>query len=208
MGFEILIESLVGMFTSPDETFKRASNSEISLVIPVILLLVIGVLLGAVIMRELPAKEESLRQSGRTLTHNIEPQIKAEKAKASFFPIFILLFWVLFNIAFSIIITKMNGMGEISGIFKCTSLLVYPFFVAILLKLIVSFVPFLGFLYSLVMLAVSIWTLFALWKIAVAVGQLAPMDGAVAAGVPAFFFMLFWMSYGLIVDLFVYRFAG
>lgn len=206
--FEIIKDGLVEMATDPENAFKKISTSSMNLIIPVVVLIIIGILLGAVVTKQLPGKIEKMKESGRDLTHNVEPQIKAEKAKAFVYPFFTVGFWFFFNIAFAMMISRMNGLGEMSGIFKSTSMLVYPYFIAIFIKFITAFVPALGFLYMLVLLALALWTMFLLWKISVVVGQLAPMDGALASFVPAFFFMMLWLSYDLIINLFVYRFAS
>lgn len=206
--FEIVKDGLVEMVTDPDNAFKKISTSNMNLLIPVVVLIIMGILLGAVVMKQLPGKIDQMKESGRELTHNVDPQIKSEKAKAFVYPFFTVGFWFLFNIAFSMMISKMNGLGEMSGIFKSTSMLVYPYFIAIFLKYLFSFIPALNFIYMIVLLVLGLWTVFILWKISVVVGQLAPMDGALAASVPAFFFMMLWLSYDLMVNLFVYRFAN
>lgn len=203
---ELLQDNLLGIFTEPDEAFKRISVGEMNLLVPIVLLVIIGLLLGAVVTKQMPGKVEQWQKSGREITHDIGPQVKAEKMKAVAYPFFVLVFWALFTFAFATMITKLNGFGDLIGIMNCTGFLVFPYFILILVKYFTVMAPALSFIYSTLLFAMACWTLFALTKIAQSVGKLDIFNAAMAAGVPALFFSMIWFLYELMVELFVMRF--
>jgi hypothetical protein len=204
---DALKKGLVEMITRPDDFFKKTAVQDASYVLPLVILIITGILLGAVVSRQLPLKEEQWKKTGRDLAFNVEPQVKAEKAKATVFPFFTVGFFLVFNLCFGIVIHRLNGMGDFKGIFNCTSYLIYPYFVLALLKYLILFVPFLGFIYTLAMVVVTLGSAYLLVKIAQNAGQLDIMNAVVAALFPGFVFMLVWMSYDIVIQLLVQRFA-
>lgn len=203
LELEFIFQGIIRMFREPGKFFRDVSRQEMDLAIPIIILFLTGIIMGILVYSNIPQLEKQWRQQGTDLVYNIEYRIRAKKAEAFLFPIFLILFWFLFSIAFAIITSSLGGWGEFKGFFNCTSFLIYPYAVLQVLKLILCVVKPLMFIYWILLAAVIIWTCYILIKIAMGAGQLDVLNAVIAALVPAFFFMLFYLSYAPIIDLLV-----
>lgn len=203
---KIIIEGIVKIFTDPEALFRKIAYREVNMIIPIVVLIITGILLGVIVKIELGKTQRSWKESARSLTNSIKAIENTEKARAYLFPFFLVLFWGAFSLFFAFVISKFGGMGETRGIFNGTSFLVYPYFIIIVVKLIATLLPFLGFLDTIVSLLGGGFIFYLMIRIAQGVGQLDIMHAAFTSGIACVVFTFVWFLYGMIIHLFVVRF--
>ena len=191
------------MFKEPGAFFKEIRNKEVNLVIPVVILLIIGILMSIMTFQHIPHVRKQWEQTAADLVYNIEYRVMAEKVKAVLYPVWVILFWAFFTIAFAVLTSSLGGWGEFKGFFNCTAFVIYPYAALQLIKFILHIFPSLMFIYWILLPLLAIWTCYILVKIAMNAGELDTMHSVIAAGIPAFFFLLLWLSYEPLIHLIV-----
>lgn len=199
-----IFQGIKRMFKDPDNFFKEVALKEMNLVIPVIILVLTGIIMGITVYhKNIPLLEVQLKENLGLDVHNIEKKIETWKLEAILYPVWIVIYWALFTLFFSVFLTWLNGLGDFKGMFNCTSFIVYPHFLVAILVLFLSFIPVLKIFALMLQLAATVWTFYILAKIAEGPGQLPHMHAIVGAGVPYFFMGMLWYLYdaGLIANL-------
>jgi len=201
-----LIESIKRMFLEPDKLFEDVAHKEMNLVIPVIALIIMGIFMGMTVYSTIPEVKQSLEQRLAGEVYNVEQNIRILKMEAFLYPVWVILFWIIFTIAYAVFITWLNGWGDFKGMFNCTSFIIYPnFVVSILVFLIQLLPPGFRLIAIIIQFLSAIYNIYLLIKIAESAGKLPHMHAILAGLVPTFFLSLLWFSYQPLIGLIMGR---
>ncbi len=204
LEFLWIMKGISRTFKEPVAFFGEIREKEVNFTIPVVFLVLTGICLGLVSYSRLPVvSSESVEALTTTQVDQIR-NIWLIKVESFMYPIWLLLFWVLFVIAFSVSLQWNNGWGDFKGIFNCTSFLIYyNFAVAFIWVILTWFLPGLVFIAYILQVIAAILNYIMLIEIARGAGELILSHGIFAATIPAFFFTLLWFSYHNILRLFI-----
>lgn len=202
-----ILDGIKRMFLEPDKFFNDIAFKEMNLIIPVVVLLLLGVVLGlTVYQKNVPAAERHLEDNIGLDVYHIEKRISAWKVEAIFYPIWTVLFWAVFTLCYTVFLGWLNGNNDFKAMFNCTSFLAYPHFVVSFLGLVFLFLPdVFKIFYLFIQLASVIWTVFILIKIAEGPGKLSHINAIFGALVPFFFLSMLWYlyDYGLLTGMLI-----
>ena len=134
LEIQLIIENLQRMIRGPRKFFRDISKQEVNLIIPIILLLITGILLGVMVYRQIPELQKQWAKLGTEMAFDIKYRISQKKTEALFFPVWVVLFWFLFTVVYTYIISWLGGSGEFKRIFNCTSYLAYPYLLITLIN--------------------------------------------------------------------------
>ena len=204
LEFFWIIKGIWRMFTDPLEFFKEIRSKPVGFTIPVIFLVLMGVCMGMASYSKIPEELRGKAPVTDLVSVDIIRDVWLIKAESFLFPVWVILFWVLFVVALSTSLKWNSGWGEYSGIFNCTSFLIYHNFLVSLVLLFFSyFLPDLIIVPRVLQVIAAIVNYYMLIEIARGAGELSIINGTFAATIPAFFFTLLWLSYRNILRLFV-----
>jgi hypothetical protein len=204
LELEFVINGITGMIKKPEEFFRDVHRREVNLLIPVIVLMVTGIIMAVMTFYQLPKLEEAWRQTGVDQVYNLEYRKSVETWKAILYPIWNILYWALFTLAFATTCSSLNGWSEFKSYFNCTAFIIYPYALLQIIKLILTMIPGLMFVYTILLFLLCIWTIYLLTVIAKNVGQLENMMHAVfAAIIPGFFLTILWLAYDPIISMII-----
>lgn len=204
LEFLWIMKGIGRIFKEPVAFFGEIRDKEVHFTIPVFFLVLMGICLGLVSYSRIPAiSSDSVESLAGASVDHIR-NIWLIKVESFMYPIWIVLFWVLFVIAFSVFLQWNNGWGDFKGIFNCTSFLIYyNFAVALIWAFLTWFLPGFVFIAYILQVIASILNYIMLIEIARGAGQLILSHAIFSATIPAFFFTLLWFSYHNILRLFI-----
>ncbi|MCD4783558.1 MAG: YIP1 family protein [Candidatus Eremiobacteraeota bacterium] len=195
-----LAGSIKRMLIEPDKLFEDVAHKEMNMIIPVVVLIIIGIFSGLTVYSTIPEVKKNFEFTEEV--YNVEHSLRVLKMESFLYPVWTILFWIIFTLAFAIFITWLNGWGDFKGMFNCTSYLVYPnLVVSILVFLVQLLPPNLRVILIVLQLLAAAYNIYLLTKIAESAGKLPHMHAVLAGIVPAFFLSLLWFSYQPILAL-------
>ena len=204
LEFLWIMKGIGRTFKEPVAFFGEIRDKEVNFTIPVVFLVLMGICLGIVSYAKLPAVSMNSIEALTTTPAEHIRSIWLVKVESFMYPVWIILFWVLFVISFSVSLQWNNGYGDFKGIFNCTSFLIYyNCAVAVIWAMLTLFLPGMVFIAYILQVIAAILNYIMLIEIARGAGQLTLSHGIFAATIPAFFFTLLWFSYHNILRLFI-----
>lgn len=204
LEFLWIMKGIGRTFREPVAFFGEIREKEVNFTIPVLFIVLMGICMGLVSYAKLP--EVPLDSAEKLADASVDyiRNIWLIKVESFLYPLWILLFWVLFVIAFSVFLQWNNGWSDFKGIFNCTSFLIYyNCAVAVIWAFLTWFLPGLVFIAYILQVIAAILNYIMLIEIARGAGQLTLSHSVFSATIPAFFFTLLWFSYHNILRLFI-----
>jgi hypothetical protein len=166
--------------------------------------MVTGIIMAVMAFYRLPRLEAAWQEAGLDQVYNLEYRKSVETWKAILYPVWNILYWALFTLAFAITCSSLNGWSEFKSYFNCTAFVVYPFAVLQLIKLVLTMIPNALIVYNILLFILCIWAFYLLVVIAKNVGQLENMMHATfGAAIPAFFMTILWLAYDPIISMII-----
>ncbi|MFP4498815.1 MAG: YIP1 family protein [Vulcanimicrobiota bacterium] len=191
------------MIKKPATFFKDIAGQNFSLVIPIVILIITGVLMGIIVFYNIPQIKETWEETNLDNDYTINQLIKAKKVQAFLAPLWTIFFWILFSSGLLIVILGFSGKAEFKEIFNSTSFLAFPLLAQQILRVFMTALPNLGGVYTVVSILFFGYLCFLVFIISREVGLLNNIQAGFATAISVFFGTLLWYVYDPLISMLI-----